>query len=257
MKKIVIALAAAVAVALPANAGAARLQGVVVSKQKTRHVLVIAARNGTAWSVHTRSAARVGSVVTVSATRLPNGTYNATKLRVSDRVSRARIRGVVIRNIAGTTFLSAGRSVVPVRSRARSLMSATQSGPLPGTVASVGVTIGQSGSLTATSITSVGHTNQVVVQATVAAITPATATTAGSLTLTVNGQTLVIPLPAGTVLPPTLVPGATVTLTLALGPSGPVGRDPEHDDDDTDDTDDTDDSEDTEDDTDDSDDSDD
>lgn len=84
-----------------------------------------------------------------------------------------------------------------------------------------------------------------------AAITPATATTAGSLTLAVNGQTLVIPLPAGTVLPPTLVPGATVTLPLALGPSGPVGRDPEHDDDDTDDTDD---SEDTEDDTDDSDD---
>lgn len=249
MKKIVIALAAVVAVALPANASAARLHGVVVSKQKARDVLVVAARNGTAWSVHTKSAARVGSVVMVSAKRLGNGTYAATSVRVSGRASRARIRGVVIRNVAGTTFLSAGRSVVAVHNGGRSLMSVTESGPLPGTVVAVSATIGQSGSLTSTSITSTGHTDHIVIQATVAAITLATATTPGSLTLTVNGQPLVIPLSAGTVLPPTLVVGSTVTLTIRFRPEGPVGTNPLDDDtddtdDDTEETDDTDDTDD-------------
>lgn len=246
MKKIVIALAAVVAVALPANASAARLHGVVVSKQKARDVLVVAARNGTAWSVHTKSAARVGSVVTVSAKRLRNGTFAATQVRTSGRASHARIRGVVIRNVAGTTFLSAGRSVVAVRSKSRSLASAGQSGSQPGTVAQVGVEIGQSGSLTATSIAAVGQSDQIVIQATVAAITPATATTPGSLTLTVNGQPLVIPLPAATSLPPTLVVGSTITLTIRFRAEGPVGTNPLDDDtddtdDDTEDTDDTDD----------------
>lgn len=244
MKKIVITLAAVVAVALPANASAARLHGVVVSKQKPRDVLVIAARSGKVWTVHTRSAARVGAVVTVSAKRASNGTYAATRVRTTGRVSRARIRGVVIRNVRGMTFLSAGRSVVPVRSKARSLMSATQSGPLPGTVADVGVTIGQSGSLTATSITPAGHSNEIVIQAIVAAITPATATTPGSLTLTVAGQRLVIPLPAGTVLSPTVVVGSMVTLRLRFGPADPGGTNPD-DDEDVDDTTDDDDTEDT------------
>jgi hypothetical protein len=244
MKRLVIVLAAGVAIALPANASAARLHGVVVGKQKAQHVLVVAARDGTAWSVNTRSAARVGAVVTVSAKRLPNGTFAATRVRASGHASRAQIRGVVIRNVAGTTFFSAGRSIISVRSKARSLMSAAGSGPQPGTLAQVGVTIGQGGSLTATSINSVGQSNNVVIQATVASITAATSTTPGSVTLTVNGQQLVIPLPAGTVLPPTFVPGSTVMLTIAFGPSGPVGT--SHDDDDTDDTDDdTDDTDDT------------
>jgi hypothetical protein len=243
MKKLVISLVVIAAVAIPANASAARLHGVVVSKQKPRDVVVIAARNGTAWSVHTKSTARVGSVVTVSAKRRANGTYDATRVRASGRVSRARIRGVVVRTVAGVTFLSAGRSVVPVRARGRSLMSAAQSGPQPGTVADIGVTIDRSGSLTATSVASMGHSSDVVIQAVVAAITPATATTPGSLTLTVAGQTLVLPLPAGTVLPPAVVPGAMITLRIRFGPAGPGGSNPDDDDvvDDTtdDDTDDT------------------
>lgn len=244
MKKIVITLAAVVAVALPANASAARLHGVVVSKQTPRGVLVVAARNGTAWTVHTRAAARVGSVVSVSAKRAANGTYAATRVRTSGRVSRARIRGVVIRNVGGMTFLSAGRSVVPVRSKARSLMSAAQSGPQPGTVADVGLTIGQSGSLTATSITPTGQSDEIVIQATVAAITAATATTPGSLTLTVAGQTLVLPLPAGTVLSPTVVAGSMITLRIRFGPADPGGANPD-DDEDIDDTTDDDDTDDT------------
>lgn len=239
MKKLVISVAVVAAIAVPANASAARLQGVVVSKQEPRGVLVIAARNGIAWSVHTKSAARVGSVVRVAATRRANGTYDATRVRVTGRVSRARIRGVVVRSVGSVTFLSAGRSVVPIRSRARALMSVAQSGPQPGTVADIGLAIGQSGALTATSVTSIGHSDDVVIQAVVAAITPATPTTPGSLTLTIAGQTLVLPLPAGTVLSPAVVPGAIITFRIRFGPAGPGGAPDDDIDDTTDDTDDT------------------
>lgn len=248
MKKIVIVLTAAVAFALPANASAAQLKGVVVGKEKASGVLVIAARNGTAWSVRTTSQARVGAVVTVSAKRLPNGTFAATSLRVSGRTSRARVRGVVIRSGAGSTFLSAGRSVLAVRSNARSLMSAASSEPTPGTVASVGVEIGPGGSLTSTSMTTMGHSGQIVIQATVAAIAPATATTPGSVTFTVHGQPLVIPLPAGTTLPQSFVVGSTVMLTIRFRASGPEGTNPHGDDTEDDDSDDAQDSDDTDDD---------
>lgn len=75
------------------------------------------------------------------------------------------------------------------------------------------------------------------------------ATTPGSLTLTVNGQPLVIPLPAATSLPPTLVVSSTITLTIRFRAEGPVGTNPLDDDtddtdDDTEDTDDTDDTDD-------------
>ena len=56
-----------------------------------------------------------------------------------------------------------------------------------------------------------------------AAITPATATTAGSLTLSVNGQSLVVPLAPGTVLPTTLVPNSTITLTISFGSGSATG----------------------------------
>lgn len=247
MRKMVIALVTVVAVALPANASAARLHGIVVGKQKERGVLVVASRGGAAWSVRTRSAARVGAAVTVSAKRLRDGTFAASRVHVTGRSSRARIRGVVVSSAAGTTFVSAGRSVLGVRSRSRSLMSVGQSGPEPGTVAEVGVTIGQGGSLTETSFTSLGTTKEIVIQANVTAITVPTLTAPGSVTLSVNGQLLVVPLPAGTVLPTSFVVGSTVTLTIRFRPAGPVGA---PDDDDTDDdSDDSDDSDDTEDDT--------
>jgi hypothetical protein len=64
----------------------------------------------------------------------------------------------------------------------------------------------------------------VTLQVTIAAVTPATSTTAGSITLTINGQTLVIPLPAGTVLPPAFVANATVGFTVEFKQPGANGQ---------------------------------
>jgi len=70
---------------------------------------------------------------------------------------------------------------------------------------------------------------EISLQATVSAITPATATTPGSLTLTIGLQTLVVPLPTGTVLPSAVVVGANVVLKIELAQAN---RDNEGDDDD-------------------------
>ncbi len=220
MKKLILSTVAAAAVAYPAGAGAAVFKGTVVERQASRHVIVVVSASGAARTVHTTSAARAGAVVSVSASARPDGTFNASRVAIVGRVHRAKLHGVVLSSAAGLTFLSAGRSVVLVHSRGRSLASVGQSGPQPGAVANVGVSIGANGALTATSITTTGHANTIVIQATVTAITPATATTAGSLTLSVNGQALVVPLAPGTVLPATLVPNSTVTLTISFGSGG-------------------------------------
>ena len=231
MKKLILSAVAAAAVAYPAGAGAAVFKGTVVERQASRHVIVVASASGAARTVHTTSAARVGAVVSVSASARPDGTFNASRVAIVGRVHRAKLHGVVLRSGAGLTFLSAGRSVVLVHSRGRALASAGQSGPQPGSVANVGVSIGASGALTATSITTTGQqANTIVIQATVTAITPATATTAGSLTLSVNGQALVVPLAPGTVLPATLVPNSTITLTISFGSGNPTGTSAEDDD---------------------------
>jgi uncharacterized membrane protein YgcG len=60
--------------------------------------------------------------------------------------------------------------------------------------------------------------NTITVQATIAAVAP------GSVTLTVQGQTLTVPLPAGLTLPASLV-GQTVTVQLSLGGNDDQGDD--------------------------------
>jgi len=230
MKKLIVTAAAALAVAYPASAGAATLKGTVVERLASRHVLVVAAPSGTAWSVHTTSAARVGAVVTVSATARRDGTFSASRVAVTGRSHRARLHGVVLQSAAGLTSLSAGRSVVLVHTGGRALASVGDHGAKPGAVANVGVSIGANGALNATSITTTGQANTIVIQATVTSITPATATTAGSLTLSVNGQTLTVPLAPGMTVPATLAPGSTVTLTISFGSGGATGTSAENDD---------------------------
>jgi hypothetical protein len=136
------------------------------------------------------------------------------------------------------SFFAAGHNVVVVHTASRSVASArslADSSPLsPGDAADVEVTIAAGGQLDEDSMTPTpsGDESNVTLQVTIAAVTPATATTAGSITLTINGQTLVIPLPAGTVLPPAFVANATVGFTLHFNQSGDDQGDDDQGDDD-------------------------
>jgi hypothetical protein len=204
MKKLVLVAAVCAAAVFPASSFAASFSGVVVGKSSDS--LAVASKSGLVRTVHTRAHARLGARVRVS----------GSAVRVLGQAHRARIHGVVISRVGRTTFLAAGRSLLAVRSAGRRLASVAGSAPSTGAV--VNTTVGISGGqMTQHQMQVVGQAGSVTVQAPVTAVGP------GTITVTVNGQPLVIPLPAGIQLPASLV-GQTVTLTVNLAQSGPTAQ---------------------------------
>lgn len=195
MKKVMLgaAVAGAIAVLVPATAGAATVRGVVVGR--SHGTLLVATRSGQVMAVKGR--ARIGSRVVGS--------------RVVGHASRATIHGVVMATKGSTLFVSSNRHLVAIHTGRRLAGSGTSSGTAPGTIVTSTVTVQANGQLEEDSQTEDGQDNQgtLQVQATVAAVG------AGTITLTVNGQTVTVDLPAGLTLPSSLV-GQTVTITVSL-----------------------------------------
>lgn len=187
MKKLLFAALLAIAVLFPAGALAGTFNGVVVGKGGGN--LAVAAKSGLVRTVHSRANVRVGARVRVQG-------HSVRSLGVA---GRARVRGVVVRRAAGTTFLAAGHSLVAMRA---------SSTPAAGAVVNANVAI-HGGALTQQSMQVVGHDNLVTVQAPITAVGP------GTITITVNGQPLTLNLPAGIQLPATLV-GQMVTVTVKV-----------------------------------------
>jgi hypothetical protein len=211
-KLLLIPVVAALGIAGPASAAA--FKGVVVSKQ--HGTLLVAGANGTVHAI--KGTARVGARVSVDGARL----------RTVGRAHRAVVRGVVVRRSAGVTFLSAAGHMLAVHV-ARRLASAsvttpvtpttptTPTTPAPGAVVQTTVAIGDQGDLEDEGERQVGQTGSAQVTATV------TAVGAGTVTLSVNGQALTIPLPTGLTLPATLV-GTQVTLNLSFAGGQATGQ---------------------------------
>ena len=212
MKRVLLTLAVlGVLAAWPAGAGAATLKGVVVGKLHGR--VLVASPAGILQSF--AGSASVGSRVAVAGGRLV----------VVGRAHTARIRGIVVRRIGTVVFVSSNRQVVALHA-ARRLASASDTTPTtttttttttpaaPGTVISAQVGIGANGQLDEESEDNVGTTNasSLQIQAVVASVG------AGTVTLTVNNQSLTLPLPAGLTLPASVV-GQTVTLSVDLNES--------------------------------------
>jgi len=213
MKRLTL-IAAAVAVigVWPAASSAATFKGIVVAKQ--RGALLVASPAGLVRAV--AGSASIGSRVVLSGGR-------AT---VVGRAHTARIRGIVVRRVGTTVFLSSNKHLVAVHTGRRLASAGTTPPPIttttngttttttgasqPGDVVSSQVTI-QNGELDEDSSENVGHSSasDLQVQAVVAAVGP------GTVTLTVGTQTLTVPLPGGLTLPASMV-GQTVTLSLSL-----------------------------------------
>ena len=225
MKRLTLICAAVAVLGVwPAASSAATFKGVVVAKQ--RGALLVASPAGVIRSVS--GSASIGARVSLS----------GGHASVIGRATTARIRGIVVRRVGTTVFLSSNRHLVAVHT-GRRLASAsdttapitptapiTTTAPAPGTVVSSQVTI-QNGELDEDSSETVGQTNSstLQVQAVVSAVGP------GTVTLTVGTQTLTVPLPGGLTLPASMV-GQTVTLTLSLdGQNGDNNNDNSNDDD--------------------------
>ena len=215
MKKLqgflLLAAVAAVGAALwPAAGGAATFTGIVVAKQ--RGTLLVASPTGLVRAVSGKAA--LGSRVVL-------GGGHAT---VVGRASQARVRGIVVRHIGTTLLISSNRHLLALHT-ARVLAGTTPgtTPAPPGTIVSAQVGIAN-GQLDEQDETDVGQvsSNSISVQATIAAVAP------GLVTLTVQGQTLTVPLPAGLTLPASLV-GQTVTIQLSLGGADNQGDDDQGD----------------------------
>ena len=199
MKRFLPILAVVVAAAAwPAVSGAATFKGVVVARQ--HGMLLVAAPSGGVSAVAGR--ASVGSRVSIS----------GRTVRIVGHTNRAVVRGVVVSRTATTVFLSAAQHLLAVRTGRHTASVGSTPIPLvpqPGQAISTTLHISNGGQLDDEGETDLGTAPAASVQATVAAVA------AGSVTLTVNGQTLTVPLPAGLTLPATIV-GTTVTLQLSF-----------------------------------------
>src|SRR5438552_5955992 len=186
MKRVLLVLATAgAAVVLPASAGAgtATFKGVVVGR--LRGAVLVSPSSGLvrAFSGH----AAVGSRVE----------FVGGRLVVVGRSHTALVRGIVVRRIGTTMILSSNKHLVAIHT-GRRLASANDTTPPPaapttGDNVTEQVTVGSNGQLDEQSEDDNGPSNEssIQVQAVVAAVGT------GTVTLTVNGQTFVVPLPAG------------------------------------------------------------
>ena len=155
--------------------------------------------------------ARVGSRVVLS----------GSSLRIVGFAHAARLRGVVAARRGNVVVLSAAHRLFPVRMGGRAPAAVSDhSGPQAGEVVGVTVSIDENGNLVATSSDDEGEVGTAHVQATIAAIGTST------ITLSVNGQSIVLPLPAGSTVSPALL-GTQVTLTLTFANGTTVANEDE------------------------------
>lgn len=221
MKRILVLLtvvAGLLAAATPASA-ATVWKGVVVAKDNGRSAVVTASANGhvrTARSPKARGL-RIGQRIAVTGTKLADGTFRASALRVTGRAKTARVKAVVVRyQLAQRRLLvSAGGSTfaLPRRSQ-RALASTSAETPVPGdqVVATVSVA---TGTPVATAVTTVGHLGTLEVEGIV------TKLDAGSLELLVaKAGYVTFAIPAGFTLPAGVKVFDEAKLIVAVGADG-------------------------------------
>jgi hypothetical protein len=207
----VLIVAAAGAAFWPAAGGAATFKGVVVAKQHGS--LFVTSQSGVVRAVRGRAA--VGSRVVVT----------GAGAAVVGRARTALVRGIVVRRVGTTMFLSSNRHLLAIHNARRLADSSpTPTTPQPGAVVSAEVSVAN-GDLEEQDEQEVGQVNSssIQVQATISAVG------VGTVTLNVQGQTLTVQLPGGLTLPASLV-GQTVTISLSLDQGGDdQGGDGSHD----------------------------
>ncbi len=215
MKRLAL-LVSLVAAALAIPATAAAFNGVVVAKQPKRHALVVASRGGVVRTLRT-SAKRVRAIHTgrrlvFTARRLSDGTFRAGAIRVTGRSRHASLHATVVRQRGGRILLSAGGSLVTVRSSARGF-AAVNGRHRAGDVVIAQVTMTKNG-LSANSIRTIGHENGLELEGIYLGI-------AGNqirLAVEDRGEVFVT-VPDGLQLPP-LNPGDEVELVVSIDGSG-------------------------------------
>jgi hypothetical protein len=199
-------------------ATSASWKGVVVANDPARGAVITASAGGVVRTVRNSSAARsltLGLSISVRAQQLRDGTFRARRITPAGRATRAQLRGVLIRYQSGRYLVSAGGSVLAIRAReARRTAAASTAGVRPGDKVLMTTSIAR-GTLTATSVRTVGHTGSVELEGIFLGLT-----TTGQIRLAVahRGEVLVT-VPAGVTLP-ALSPGVELELAVTVDSAG-------------------------------------
>lgn len=167
LKKSLIAATFALVLAAPAPAAAATVKGVVVAKNPLRKAVVVAAPNGSLRTVATSSwkSTRIGSRVQANARALQDGTFAARGFRVTGRVSKARVRAVVVKyeRSSHRYLVSGGGTVFSLRYGGRTLAAASAEPAQPGAL--VVATVDTTGTTLQTQqLTQVGQVGKIRVE---------------------------------------------------------------------------------------------
>lgn len=152
MRRLIIALVAVAATALPSTALAG---GVVLKVQPSSHIVAVAGAAKRVSLVQTAAAAklRVGERVAVSARKLGNGTFRASTVRVVGKARTVRFRGLLLKKTPGRFVLSAGGAVISLHRGSRSVSSARDAGPQVGSTVDVQATVGSDDELDEDNVT--------------------------------------------------------------------------------------------------------
>ena len=197
--------AAAAAVAVP-TAGAGTFKGIVVKRDAARHTIAVASPSGVVRTVRTSRLRTAGTRVSVSAAKLSDLTFRASRVTVLGRAGAARVHGVVLRHLPARTLVSAGGSVLSIRTTGRTFASANSM--RPGTIVNARVRISR-GALSAPRLLQAGQATVFEAEGTIASLSP--------LELTVeHGVTITLTVPAALTLPSSLAVGDRVEAIVSF-----------------------------------------
>jgi hypothetical protein len=205
--KLLVGLAAIVAIAVPAQAKAGGFAGTVIAKQPQRGTLVLAVRGGIGSTVHASARTHLGDRISFRGLRLRDGTIRASRLSVVSHTRRAMIRGVVVRQLRRSTLVATGRSVITIRHRgARHLASRSDHGGLrAGNIAEFRIRIDDDDLFEEAAVV-VGQAGDVQIEGAIVSVSP--------LVVSVEGLPITITVPAGMTLPAGLAAGERIELMV-------------------------------------------
>jgi FtsP/CotA-like multicopper oxidase with cupredoxin domain len=202
-----LAVAAFLLVAGSATAAPKAIKGVVVAKRAHGSIVVATGRKGLAVTVRAVSRhVRLGDRVSVTGKRLRDGSIRAARLRVLSHVTKARVRGMVVKRLPHAMRVASGHSVLTIRTRSRALAS-HHDGQREGEIGEFEIEF-EHGDLVEHGFTAAPASGTVEIEGDLVTVTP--------LVVSVEGLPIEITVPSGMTLPP-LTPGQELELTVQTG----------------------------------------
>jgi hypothetical protein len=217
MSKLLALAAVVVAVLIPAAANAAtaaKVSGVVVSKQSARHTLVVASSTGRVTTIRATvgqmRATNLRARITATGTVLADGSLHATRITHFGSASQARLNVTVLKVNGAKLLVAGGGSAFAIRlSQTTGAGAAARSGPKPGNRIATNVHFSR-GHLIGNKVQTTGTSVLIDFSGKV------TAVDATSLTVASDGVSTVVAIPDGVSLPPLVQVGSEVEIVASV-----------------------------------------